>query len=69
MFKIGDRIRHKICLDIDMVICSITLSTTGLTLEVLYYNRHYRAFAHPATDWVEIKHEDLDNWKLIEERV
>lgn len=66
MFKAGNRIRHKNCIDIDLTICSVNVSTTSIALEVLYWNRHYKAYAWPMTEWVEVKHEDVKNWTIIE---
>ena len=68
IFKKGDRIRHRDCLDIDLIIVKTVADDINSSyLEVYYYNRFYRAIVILKTEIVEIEKEHLDNWLLIEE--
>lgn len=58
--------RHDNCLDIDLfVIKKCSEDSNGCTLNVKYYNRHYKVFQGDE-ETVFIKKENYNDWHLIE---
>ena len=70
MFKKGNRIRNKSCLDVDLVVGDVVNeSPDHVELKVWYWNRHYSHLVNKNVEVVKIKREHFDNWTLMYENV
>ena len=65
-FQKGSVLRHKNCLDLDIVIADvITKSLTYVDLDVWWWNRNYDVVVNSRTETIRINIEDYPNWTLI----
>ena len=58
----------KRCLDLDLIIQKVVNETIyGITMDVSFYNRHYKTLMWTTPETVFIRYEDYNNWEIVEE--
>lgn len=68
LFKAGNRIRHKKCLDMDLIVSRVIhCSDDEVILEVYYWSRFYKTLMISNMEEITINKDQYSNWRLIEE--